>query len=280
MASVAKTPLVFLTGITPSGLNASSEGEIRVFYDYIKTQQENLFRHNLEIVLKILMLNRYGYIDEDITFEFVDLFSMTEKEHALIRKSDADSSAVYVQMGAIDRMEVRKKIAMDPISGFNNLDVNQEPEMPAGGLLPGGGGKTHVGESNPMALSPEMAMHQGDDVGLDIATCALDMLSALEDQHRSLLDSMTAQIFHDEDPFGNLRHLTQAAASASELAQGKGTRQAHQEARYRHGQALEGYQRHLANNADLLNEDQARLVSDFLEAHAIARDIHNAHCNV
>lgn len=40
MASISNIPLVKLTGITPSGLNASSDGEIRVFYDYIASQQQ------------------------------------------------------------------------------------------------------------------------------------------------------------------------------------------------------------------------------------------------
>ncbi|WP_241502645.1 anti-CBASS protein Acb1 family protein [Bombella intestini] len=38
--------LVKLFGITPNGLNASSEGEIRVFYDEIAAFQEN----NLQLV--------------------------------------------------------------------------------------------------------------------------------------------------------------------------------------------------------------------------------------
>jgi phage-related protein (TIGR01555 family) len=36
MASVSGIPLVKLLGITPSGLNATSDGEIRVFYDWIE----------------------------------------------------------------------------------------------------------------------------------------------------------------------------------------------------------------------------------------------------
>jgi uncharacterized protein len=33
MAAVAKTPLVILLGITPKGLNASTEGDVRIYYD-------------------------------------------------------------------------------------------------------------------------------------------------------------------------------------------------------------------------------------------------------
>lgn len=47
MCSVASIPLVKFTGITPSGLNASSDGEIRVFYDHIAALDEKLFRDPL-----------------------------------------------------------------------------------------------------------------------------------------------------------------------------------------------------------------------------------------
>ena len=47
MASVARIPLVKFTGISPTGLNASSEGEMRAYYDTIHAYQENFFRPNL-----------------------------------------------------------------------------------------------------------------------------------------------------------------------------------------------------------------------------------------
>jgi uncharacterized protein len=42
MSAAWRIPLVKLTGISPSGLNASSEGEIRVYYDLIKSMQEQI----------------------------------------------------------------------------------------------------------------------------------------------------------------------------------------------------------------------------------------------
>ena len=39
ISSVSRIPLVKWTGISPSGLNASSEGEIRVYYDLIHSEQ-------------------------------------------------------------------------------------------------------------------------------------------------------------------------------------------------------------------------------------------------
>ena len=128
MAAVAQTPLVVLLGITPSGLNASSDGEIRVFYDYVKDMQEILFRGPLEDVIKLVQLNEFGEIDESITFDFEPLYQMNEAEQARIRKADADAGIEYIGAGVISPLEERKRLAADPASGYSELDV--EAELP------------------------------------------------------------------------------------------------------------------------------------------------------
>ena len=131
MAAVAKTPLVILLGVTPSGLNASDEQGLRIFYDYVNDQQERLFRANLETLIKVIQLSKFGEIFEDITFDFVSLMSMTEKEHALIRKSNAEEAQIFISQGVVTNTEVREKIAADPDSGWSNLDIDK----PEGELL-------------------------------------------------------------------------------------------------------------------------------------------------
>ena len=144
MAAVAKTPLVILLGITPSGLNSSDEQGLRIFYDYVADQQEKLFRSNLENLIKIIQLSKLGRVYDDITFDFVSLMSMTEKERALIHKSDAEESQVYVTLGVVSAEEVRSKLASDPDSGWTNLDVDHvlgelTPAAPGGDPGSGGG---------------------------------------------------------------------------------------------------------------------------------------------
>ncbi len=127
MASVSSIPLVKLLGITPSGLNASSDGEIRVFYDFISSQQESLFRDPLKKVLDVIQLSEFGEIDPDITFDFIPLYQMNEGELAQIRKTDADSDAVYVQNGILSPEEIRQRLANDPDSPYHSLDLSDEP---------------------------------------------------------------------------------------------------------------------------------------------------------
>lgn len=129
MASVAGIPLVFLLGITPNGLNASSDGEIKVFYDYIHSLQQAMFKLNLSRVLDIIQLSEFGDIDPDIYFEFEPLYEMSSKEKAEIRKIDADTDAVYQAIGALSNNEVRQKLADDPESPYHSLDLSDDIEI-------------------------------------------------------------------------------------------------------------------------------------------------------
>ena len=120
-AAPSHTPLVKLLGVTPTGLNASSEGEIKVYYDYINARQQAVFNAPFNIVLQVLQLNLFGDIDSAIGFKWVELTAPTVKELAEIRKSDAETATAYVNMGAVSNEEVRDKIASDPDSGYDNL---------------------------------------------------------------------------------------------------------------------------------------------------------------
>jgi len=130
MASVSGIPLVKLLGITPNGLNASSDGEIRVFYDYIHSLQQAMFKSPLKRVLDVIQLSEFGDIDPDIYFEFEPLYEMSAKERADIRLVDAQTDAVYVtQVQALSANEVREKIADDPDSPYHSLDLSDDLEI-------------------------------------------------------------------------------------------------------------------------------------------------------
>jgi len=122
MASVSSTPTSILLGITPTGLNASTDGEIRTYYDHVLSLQNLVFADPLTKVLKIVQLSLFGVIDDDIGFKFVPLWQQNETELAANRKSDAETANIYFQMGAISNGEVRKKLGDDSASGYTGLE--------------------------------------------------------------------------------------------------------------------------------------------------------------
>lgn len=130
MCSVSKIPAMLLTGISPSGLNASSDGEIRVFYDWIAAQQQAFWAKPLDVIIKVAMLNLWGEIDPTITYEFVPLWQMSEEEESTIRSNEANADGVYLDRGVLSPEDVRKRLSSDQNSGYAGIDPEDLPEMP------------------------------------------------------------------------------------------------------------------------------------------------------
>lgn len=129
MASVSQQPLVWLLGITPTGLNTSASDEIRVFYDRVKAKQEKVFGSNITTAIQAIQLNEFGSIDEEIGFEFLALWELDDAGNAAVDKTNADADSVRITDGVISQEEARVKLAADPRSRYHGLE-GPPPEPP------------------------------------------------------------------------------------------------------------------------------------------------------
>ncbi len=129
MAAPTHLPLVVLTGITPAGLNASSDSEIEVFHDWINSSQEQLYTDHLTKVLHVLMLNRHGKIDDDIVFDYVPLKQLTGEALSRVKKTQSEMDVGYIDAGVVLPEEVRDRVATDPDSGYDNLSSEMPEEL-------------------------------------------------------------------------------------------------------------------------------------------------------
>lgn len=130
MCAVSTVPSVTLLGIAPSGFGNVAEGEMRSSYDKTAATQEAYYRAPLEVILKVMQLSMYGEIDPDITFSFNPLYQMTEKELAEIRLSDSTAAANYIDRQVIFADEDRERLARDPESGYQGIDLGRVAELP------------------------------------------------------------------------------------------------------------------------------------------------------
>lgn len=129
MCFPAGIPVVVLFGIQPAGLNASSDGEIRTWEKWVASFQQKFMRSGLRTTIDFAQLSLWGAVDPDITFDFVPLRELSEKEEAEVRKLEADTDAIYVDIGAVGNDEVRKRLATDATSIYSGLDVDKMPEQ-------------------------------------------------------------------------------------------------------------------------------------------------------
>jgi uncharacterized protein len=142
MASVSGIPLVKLLGVTPSGLNASSDGEVRVFYDMIHAYQEKIFAQPLRKALDLVMLSEFGEIDESISFLFEPLWQMSDAEKAdvALKKTQALMTAEPILPTDTVLRELREmadgtglfgQITDEDINGASTEAPSPEPEPDA-----------------------------------------------------------------------------------------------------------------------------------------------------
>jgi hypothetical protein len=126
LSSVSSIPLVKLLGISPAGLNATSEGEIEVFDDHIMAKKRNVMSAPLADVINIIQLNRFGEVDPDIVHEFDPMAEMTEIDQATVRKTNAETDAAYIAAGVISPDDARERLINDPDSGYTSLEANPD----------------------------------------------------------------------------------------------------------------------------------------------------------
>ena len=132
--AVTRIPLVKQFGISPSGLNATSEFEIVVFYDFIAAMQEKVLDAPIKTALQAIQLHLFGEIDDSIVHDYVPLKELDGEALARVQKMKADGAQIYVTMGAISPDEVRDALQHDPDSGYQNLS-GDAPGPPALDLI-------------------------------------------------------------------------------------------------------------------------------------------------
>lgn len=128
MAGPSHIPMVKLLGVTPSGLNANSDGEIRVFYDYIMAQNEAHVRPVIERISEIMQLSLFGEVDRGIRWEFDQLYQLNDKELAEVQEIKARTVATLIDGGLVSQEEGRAALSADEQSMFSGIPVAEVPE--------------------------------------------------------------------------------------------------------------------------------------------------------
>ena len=126
MASVTGQPLIKMFGIQPTGLNASSEEEMRVWYDEISSYQEYFYKPALDKLLKIIQISLWGEADDEIYYEFLPLWQLDEQQRATINLTKAQAAEIYLGNGVTSPDEERKRMMQDDNSGYNGVDLSGE----------------------------------------------------------------------------------------------------------------------------------------------------------
>lgn len=95
LAAAARLPVSLLMGQAPAGLNATGDSDIRFFYDQVKAEQEHTLRPQIHRLVHVLLACQGQ--GKGFAIKFSALWQETEPEKAVLRKTQAEIDAIYLQ---------------------------------------------------------------------------------------------------------------------------------------------------------------------------------------
>lgn len=132
VAAMFRIPFTRYLGISPGGLNATGEGDMRNYYDHVESKANKILRKPLDKIIDLLQLNLFGKIDPAIKAEFCPLSDEDDSQRELTQKTKADRLVVLVQGGIIGEDEARQVLSDDPASDLSFIVPADVPEPPEG----------------------------------------------------------------------------------------------------------------------------------------------------
>lgn len=103
-------PMTKLFGRSPAGMDATGEGDLKNYYDYVDSQREAKLRPALEKLLPVLCMSAWGYVPDDLEISFPPLWTPTAKEVAEIAKSKAETITTAYQAGLLNVDTAQKEL--------------------------------------------------------------------------------------------------------------------------------------------------------------------------
>lgn len=110
LAAAADMPVTLLMGQAPSGLNATGASDVRFFYDRIAAKQRERLLPHVRRLDRLVMLSKDGPTrgQEPQKWAVVGrpLWQLTSLEEATLRKTQADTDAIYLAQGVVTPEEI------------------------------------------------------------------------------------------------------------------------------------------------------------------------------
>ena len=106
-------PRAVILGEQAKGLNASSDSELRVWYDFVKSQQNRILTPAMNRLLEVLFAvekNNRGKAPQEWTIKYKPLWQPDAKDQAETDKKDAETSQIYADLGVKSVDEIRAEL--------------------------------------------------------------------------------------------------------------------------------------------------------------------------
>ena len=124
-------PSTVLFGTSPKGLSATGDNELRIYYDKVKSNQQDLLLEPLQKLIRYVTISKDNKLTElkEATIDFISLWQQTEEQTVKMRLEQSKIDEVYIANGVLAPDEVRQS-RFGNNSYSINTTIEAEIELP------------------------------------------------------------------------------------------------------------------------------------------------------
>lgn len=140
LSAASDIPATRLLGSSASGLNATGEGDLKNYYDTVRSAQKKVYKPLLDYFDKIMVKSLGLPDDSDLDYEFRSLFQETPKDKADRELVTAQRDQIYLDRNVVTEEIVAKELKQDAtytnitdeyleeLEEFENANFESDPD--------------------------------------------------------------------------------------------------------------------------------------------------------
>jgi phage-related protein (TIGR01555 family) len=130
LSAATDIPATRLLGTSASGMNATGEGDLKNYYDMIRSKQKSVYKPKLdyfdEIMIRSLGLNP----EDDYKYEFSSLFQMTPEQQSTVDMNNSTRDKNYFDIGVLSETQIAKELQQKgTYTNITDEDIKELEEL-------------------------------------------------------------------------------------------------------------------------------------------------------
>lgn len=125
ISAASGVPVTKLFGKTASGLNATGEGDMKIYYDKLMGIQASVLDPALYILDQVLCMSCLGKIPDDFDYVWTTLHQTNELEAAQVRALDSETYLRYFEAGLIPASAILKELQQDEVIQIDEEELQK-----------------------------------------------------------------------------------------------------------------------------------------------------------
>lgn len=110
IAGAAQIPYTRFFSVSATGLNATGEGDLKNYYDSIRSQQNSKLDRPIAVIDQVMVRSALGYMPDDYNYDWRRLSQPNRKEEAEASRIEAERDVILLDAGVITRSQVMRRL--------------------------------------------------------------------------------------------------------------------------------------------------------------------------